>query len=254
MISGKIAQVEQRIEVLPEDYSQYDLTFKIILIGDPAVGKSSLTNKAIKKQYAEGYAPTVGFDFSNFNVKLGEKVIKLQVWDTCGQEIYRSLVCNFYRSASLAMMVYSIDNRQSYDNINFWLKDVKNQSSPDTKIFLIGNKNDLEDSRAINIKEAEGYAKENQFEMFFETSAKNGYNAEAVFIEAAKILYDDYLKYEEKKKYMIQPIGGDKKKKKGNTKVEEEEDKYAANVKGGKKNNVLIPMPEDKKDKENCKC
>jgi small GTP-binding protein len=96
-------------EILTDNYSQYDLSFKLIVIGDSGVGKSSLTLKATKNLYENSYNATIGFEFFSFNIKINDKVIKLQIWDTCGQEIYRSLITNFYRKSSLAIMVYSID-------------------------------------------------------------------------------------------------------------------------------------------------
>jgi small GTP-binding protein len=100
---------ELKCEILPEDYTQYDLSFKIIVIGDPGVGKSCLTMKATKNVWESNYVATVGFEFFSFNIKINDKVIKLQIWDTCGQEIYRSLITNFYRNSSLAIMTYAID-------------------------------------------------------------------------------------------------------------------------------------------------
>ena len=96
---------EIRYEILPEDSTQYDLSFKMIVIGDSGVGKSCLTNKATKNIFEESYNATVGFEFFTFNIKINNKIIKLQVWDTCGQELYRSLITNFYRNSSLAIMV-----------------------------------------------------------------------------------------------------------------------------------------------------
>lgn len=100
---------EFNVQMLPDDYTHYDLSFKLIVIGDSGVGKSCLTLKATKNLFETSYSATVGFEFFTFNVKINDKVIKLQIWDTCGQEIYRSLITNFYRNSSLAMMVYSID-------------------------------------------------------------------------------------------------------------------------------------------------
>ncbi len=100
---------DMQYEILPEDYQHYDLTFKLIIIGDSGVGKSCLTVKATKNLFESSYSATVGFEFFTFNIKLDNKIIKLQIWDTCGQEIYRSLITNFYRNSSLAVMVYSID-------------------------------------------------------------------------------------------------------------------------------------------------
>ena len=101
-------------EVLPEDYNKYDLSFKIIVIGNSGVGKSCLSIKATKNIFENNYLATVGFEFFSFNVKLDDKVVKLQIWDTCGQEIYRSLITNFYRNCSLAIIVYSVTEYDIY--------------------------------------------------------------------------------------------------------------------------------------------
>ena len=184
-----------KVEVLSDDYNQYDLSFKMIVIGDAGVGKSCLTSKAAKGIFDDSYSATVGFEFLTFNVKIEGKVIKLQIWDTCGQEIYRSLISSFYRNASLAMMVYSIDSQVSFTHIETWLKEVKLQSNPDIKIFLIGNKADLEDQREVKFSEAKQFKEENGIHYFSEASAKSGLNAQQVFIEAAKLLYSEHLKY-----------------------------------------------------------
>ena len=94
--------------------NKYDFTFKMIVIGDAGVGKSCLTGRAIKDKFKTYYAPTVGFEFLSFSTKIDNKIIKLQIWDTCGQEVYRSLITNFYRNASLAMMVYSIKEKNLF--------------------------------------------------------------------------------------------------------------------------------------------
>ena len=186
---------DYKYEILPDDYTQYDLSFKIIVIGDSGVGKSCLTNKATKNVFEDTYNATVGFEFFSFNLKLDEKIIKLQIWDTCGQELYRSLITNFYRNSSLAVMVYAINNRESFENIDVWLKELRTHSNPDTKVFLIGNKVDLEEDRVIKREQGEEYSKENKFNIFMEASAKSGFNAQQIFVEAARILYEDYLKY-----------------------------------------------------------
>ena len=185
----------QKVEVLSDDFNQYDLSFKMIVIGDAGVGKSCLTAKAVKGIFEEAYSATVGFEFLTFNVKIGDKVVKLQIWDTCGQEIYRSLISSFYRNASLAMMVYAIDSKESFTHIETWLKEVKLQSNPDIKIFLIGNKADLDNQREVQTNEAKQFQDENGIHYFSETSAKSGLNAQEVFIEAAKLLYAEHLKY-----------------------------------------------------------
>jgi small GTP-binding protein len=183
------------IEVLPENTNKNDLSFKVILIGDSGVGKSSLANKAIKNKFETNYNATIGFDCFSFFVKINNKIIKLQVWDTCGQEVYQSLITNFYRNSSLAIMVYSINNRNTYENLDLWLKELKTESNPDAKIFLIGNKCDLEKEREVTFEEANTYSEDMEFSKFFEASAKEGINAKEIFIEGARLLYEDYIEY-----------------------------------------------------------
>lgn len=186
-----------KVEYLPEDYSQYDLSFKLIVIGDSGVGKSCLSSKAVKDKFEEYYQATVGFEFLTFNLRLDDKTIKLQLWDTCGQEVYRSLITNFYRNSSLAVLVYSIDNEESFNNISSWLTDLKNQANSDIKIILVGNKCDLEDNRKISKEQAEKFKIDNDIDLFFETSAKTGYNTKSLLVEAAKMLYKDYINFKE---------------------------------------------------------
>ena len=187
---------EIKVESLPEDYPQYDLSFKLIFIGDSGVGKSCLTTKAVKNNFEEYYQATVGFEFLTFNMKVNDKVIKLQIWDTCGQEIYKSLISNFYRNSSLAVIIYAIDNKESFNHAEGWLNDLKSQANPDVRIFLVGNKADLEDDRKVSKEDGEKYKEEQHLDFFMETSAKTGYNARNVLIEAAKLLYQDYLKFD----------------------------------------------------------
>ena len=185
-------------EILPDNFSQYDLSFKLIVIGDSGVGKSCLTTRATKDYFEDFYSPTVGFEFFTFNLKLKDKVIKLQIWDTCGQEVYRSLISSFYRNSSLAIMVYAIDNEDSYKHLEIWLNEIKTHSNPDVKIFLIGNKIDLEDNRKIETSQGENFKNENKIELFMESSAKTGFNAQNIFVQAAKILYKEHLKYKDR--------------------------------------------------------
>ena len=178
-----------------DESEKSDLTFKIIVIGDPGVGKSCLTGRATKNVFNSEYSNTIGFEFLTFLINLEDKRIKLHIWDTCGQEAYKSLISNFYRNSSLAMIIYSIDNRQSFINVKNWLNEVRLKSNPDIKIVLIGNKADLEEKREVTYEEGEKLKEENEFLFFKEASAKSGINSKEIFIEAAKILYGEYIKY-----------------------------------------------------------
>ena len=179
-------------EILPDDVNEVNYSFKIIVIGDSAVGKSSLTLKGTKDHFKDFYTPTIGFEFLSFNIRIKDKIVKLQIWDTCGQEVYRSLISSFYRNSSLAIIVYAIDNQESFDNLESWLDEIKSQTHPYLKIFLIGNKVDLEDKRVIDRAIAEELVKEHKIDLFLETSAKTGYNAQKIFVKAAQILVDNY--------------------------------------------------------------
>ena len=186
---------KKEYEILGEDYPTYNLSFKIIVIGNSGVGKSSLSIQAARHTFAENYFATVGVEFFTMNIKLQNKVIKLQIWDTCGQEIYRSLISNFYRNSSLAVIVYSITDSSSFDSIDNWVKELKANSSPDIKVFLIGNKIDLEDQRVVSTEQGKMLQNDYNLDLFVESSAREGHNTEYIFAQAAKVLYDDYVKY-----------------------------------------------------------
>ena len=191
--------IKYEYEILSEDYTNFDLSFKLIVIGDSGVGKSCLTNNAVKNTFEEAYNATVGFEFFTFNVKMCEKVIKLQIWDTCGQELYRSLITNFYRNSSLAIMVYAINDKATFENIEMWLRELRTHSNPDAKVFLIGNKVDLEKEREVTTEQGENYCKQNKIDLFMEASAKTGLNTQNIFLKAAELLFDNYNKYQNKK-------------------------------------------------------
>ena len=185
-----------KYEVLIGENLNYDLSFKIIIVGNAGVGKSCLSLKATKNIFDSNYNQTIGFEFFDFNICFENKErIKLQIWDTCGQEVYRSFITNFYRNSSLAIIVYSIEDRQSFDSIEEWLKELKAKSSPDIKIFLLGNKADLESERKVKYEEGLQLKKNYGFFYFNETSAKTGLNVTEVFVEAGRLLYKEYLKY-----------------------------------------------------------
>ena len=141
---------------------------------------------------------SVGFEFLTFFVKVDESNIKLQIWDTCGQEVYRSLISSFYHNSSLAILVYSIDNKNSYASLESWLNEIKTLGTPDINIFLIGNKADLEEKREVPKEKGEEFCKSHGINFFLETSARTGFNAQNVFLEASKLLYEQHLKFKDR--------------------------------------------------------
>ena len=188
---------EIKCEILPpEIYTELDpdITFKIIVIGNSGVGKSCLSLNGTTGKFIEEHQATIGFDFFSFVTKIDKKIIRLQIWDTCGQEGYKSLVQNFYRGSVLAIIVYAINDMKSFQSIEDWVKQLKIYSSPDIKIFLIGNKCDLEKERVVSIEMGKKFQTDFEFELFMETSAKSGFNSKNLFIEAFKLLYLNYKK------------------------------------------------------------
>ena len=188
-------QPNMKIEILDNKIGdKYDINFKIIVIGNSGVGKSCLTLKATQGIFKEEFSSTLGFQFFSFHVKINDKIIKLQIWDTCGQEIYRSLITNFYRSSALALICYSVNDVKSFEEIEIWLKQVKMNSDPDCKVFLIANKIDVPD-RVVTSEQGIECKKDHDFECYMETSAKTGVNVKELFVNCALALYKELPKY-----------------------------------------------------------
>ena len=170
---------------------QINFTFKIIIIGESGVGKSCLALRGTEDKFHDFYLPTIGFDFFKITLKISDQIIKLEIWDTCGQEVYRSLISSYYRNSVLAIIVYSIDDKNSFEKIEEWLCEIKAYTYENIKIFLIGNKVDLEERRVIKKETAEKLVENQNIDFFLETSAKKGLNARKVFIKAAQMLLEE---------------------------------------------------------------
>jgi len=175
----------------------YTYLFKIVIIGDSAVGKSNIFTRFIKDEFNMDSKATIGVEFSAKNVTIQDKVIKAQVWDTAGQERFRALAKNYYRGAVGALLVYDITNYESFKNVEKWLKEVKEHAEPHLVTLLIGNKNDLEDKRAVKTEEGAEFA-EKQGLGFVETSAKNNVNIETAFNKLVTEIFET-----------LEKVGGD---------------------------------------------
>ena len=185
-------------ELIKDELASHDMIFKIIVIGDSFVGKSCITTRATKDIYENYYTTAVGFEFFTLQYRINSQNIKLQIWDTCGQEEYRSLIQNFYRNSSLAILVYSINSRNSFDNLGVWLNEIRTKGNPDVKIFLVGNKIDLENERVISTTEGQQFYESQKLNLFIETSAKNGNNIQELFQKAAILLYQEHASYKDR--------------------------------------------------------
>ena len=174
------------------------INFKIIIVGDSGVGKSSMLKRAVQDKFDASYQATIGFEFLLMHFKVNDLKLKLQIWDTCGQEMYRSLVQGFYRNTSLALIVYDVNQKKTYDALDIWLKDIRQHTEQELPIFIAGNKSDLE--KVVPSEEARIFAVSNRTKYFTECSAKNGYNVKEIFYEAAKYLYKTYKQFKSQNK------------------------------------------------------
>lgn len=163
------------------DFNQkIDYVFKVVLIGDSSVGKSQLLNRFARNEFSLDSKATIGVEFQTRTIVVDHKTIKAQIWDTAGQERYRAVTSAYYRGAVGAMLVYDITKRQTFDHIARWLEELRSHADNNIVIMLIGNKTDLETSRAVPTEDAKEFAeKEGLF--FLETSALEATNVDTAF-------------------------------------------------------------------------
>lgn len=170
-----------------DDY--YDYLYKIVLIGDSGVGKSNMLSRFTRDEFNLESKSTIGVEFATKSVYLDEgKVIKAQIWDTAGQERYRAITSAYYRGAVGALLVYDISKRQSFDNVERWLKELRDHADPNIVILLVGNKSDLRHLRAVSPEEATRFANRENL-AFIETSALDATNVEQAFHQILAEIY-----------------------------------------------------------------
>jgi small GTP-binding protein len=171
--------------------SDYQYIFKLILIGNSGVGKSSILQRYMNKTFEESYKCTIGVDFLMKSLEVKGKTVKLQLWDTAGQEKYKSMVSSYYRGANVALVVFDITSRSSFESLPLWIENYYKNGPEQKNIILIGNKKDMADQRQVTQEEAEEFSETNNM-IYFETSAKEGDNVEYVFNFAAEKLLEFY--------------------------------------------------------------
>ena len=162
---------------LEEDY---DMIFKVVLIGDSGVGKTNLLSRYLKDDFSFDSKTTVGVEFGAKKLEIKGVNIKVQIWDTAGQERFRSITNAYYKGAKGALLVYDITRRETFENINKWVPELKQGGDKDLNIILVGNKSDLVNERKVSTEE--GSKKAELYNLgFIETSACKSTNVDQAF-------------------------------------------------------------------------
>ena len=169
----------------------YDEKFRLMLIGNSNVGKTSIIKRFCKNKFINSFISSVGIDFETKYVKIGDKTINLQIWDTAGQERYKVLAKNYFNQSDGFIIVYDITDRKSFDDVANWIEQIKEYAGEYTKNIIVGNKLDLEKMRKVEKDEGKELAEKYGY-IFFETSAQSGKNIDKAFDSLTKnILADD---------------------------------------------------------------
>ena len=162
-----------------------DYVFKLVLVGDSGVGKSCIMHHFMYNRFKKDTTQTIGVDFSAKNINVNNQDIKLQIWDTAGQEKFRSVARSYYRGAIGIIIVYDITKPGSFEHVMNWLTDAKNAARSECSVCVVGNKSDLNDKRAIQYNDGDQFCQENNL-LFFECSALTGDNIDEIFNEISK--------------------------------------------------------------------
>jgi len=172
---------------------QYDHLFKILLVGDSGVGKSSLLLRFTDDMFQETFISTIGVDFKIRNVNIEGKTVKMQIWDTAGQERFRTITSSYYRGAHGIIVVYDITDTVSFNNAKMWLNEIERYACGNVTKLLVGNKADMNDKRVVETAVAKSFA-DQQGMLFSEASAKGGQGVEDAFLALVKAIFDQRVK------------------------------------------------------------
>jgi len=168
-----------------------NLVFKYILIGPSAVGKSCLLYQLTEKQFMKKHDITIGVEFGCLLTTIEGTVVKLQIWDTSGQQSFRSITRSYYRGAQGILLVYDVTRKDSFAYLKSWLEEIDQNADENVTIILVGNKCDLADKRQVSEQEGRAFAEENKI-LFLEASAKTSINVEQAFLSTSQIIYKKY--------------------------------------------------------------
>ncbi|GAA0162051.1 small GTPase [Lithospermum erythrorhizon] len=166
----------------------YDYLFKVVLMGDSGVGKSNLSSRFTRNEFSLESKSTIGVEFATRTICVDDKMVKAQIWDTAGQERYRAITSAYYRGAVGALVVYDVTRNITFENVDRWLKELRDHTDQNIVVMLVGNKADLHHLRAVSVENAKAFA-ERERTFFMETSALEALNVENAFTEVLAEIY-----------------------------------------------------------------
>ena len=173
---------------------QKEFLYKILLLGDTSVGKTCFLMRYTDNTFQEIHMSTIGLDYKLKNVQLEDgKIVKIQIWDTAGQDRFRSITKNYYKGAHGIILIYDVTDKKTYENVKAWIEQIREEVSDNVTIILVGNKIDDLEGRKVKKEEGEKAAKEFGLS-FFECSAKTGENIDLIFNELVKRTVEQFSK------------------------------------------------------------
>lgn len=165
----------------------YDYLFKLLLIGDSGVGKTSLLLRFAENTFTDNFMSTIGVDFKIKTIDIDGKTAKLQIWDTAGQDRFRTITSSYYRGAHGIIVVYDVTQRETFDHVSMWMGEIEKYANDNVVKLLVGNKSDMDDKRQVSSDDGKQCA-DNMDIKFLEASAKNSQNVTETFVQMAKEL------------------------------------------------------------------
>ena len=179
-----------KTKMILDTKAKYDSFAKVVVCGDNKVGKTSLLKQVLHNEFDEDYTPTKGYEFNIVLIKVNDTVIKFQIWDMSGEESYRPNLFNLYRNSNLGILVYSVISKESFNNLEEWIKKLK-RKAPLNKIILLGNKCDEKDKREVSFEEGKELCSKYNLEFFEEVSAKEEFTSQNFLEKGAISLFKD---------------------------------------------------------------
>jgi Ras-related protein Rab-11A len=178
------------IEEVVSPEAKEDFKLKIVVVGDSGVGKTNLIKRFISNEFSENFKATIGVEFMSKTYRINKHLFKVEIWDTAGQERYKSITAVYYKGAKGALVVYDTTDKSTFDNIDKWMLEIKDKTSKDIKLMIIGNKIDLKDEREVKNEEAMKKAESLSIPLM-EASALDATNVKEAFCDLLKEIYKD---------------------------------------------------------------